>query len=137
MALTFRSASGANGGSSSASSFATTLPTGWAAGDLVVVGASMSNAGTFSAVTGWTLDNQAQNSGSAAFNSATYYRIMQAGDTAPTIANSSAGKYTWVAAAFTPGAGETISLDVEAAVNVNTTAATAFTAERCDECRCW
>lgn len=125
MALTFRAAAGANGGTTNTNTLTTTLPAGAAAGDLLIMCVSWGNNTLFNAVTGWTLVAQAQNPTGGVSAGAVYSRIMQAGDAAPTITNASTGKRSYVSSAWTPGAGETPSIYAQAATLISASGTTA------------
>jgi hypothetical protein len=105
--LTFRAAAGANGGSTSTTTVATSFPAGATTGDLVLLCVCFGAAGTFSALSGWTLESQASNSTGATHAAALFSRVLQAGDTAPTVTFSVAAKRSYVSSAWIPAAGET------------------------------
>jgi hypothetical protein len=130
VAATFRSASSNNGGSSTTQSFPVTLPTGWAAGDLVLVVINVGAITTsLDTLAGWTQDHANDfNNGGNAHSTTVYYRIMQSGDTNPTFTNSlGSGKWAWAATAIQPGAGETISIDSQSSVLIQNGGTNSFT----------
>lgn len=114
MALSFGAAVGANGGSTSTTTLASTIPT-VTAGHLCVLCVCFGAAGTFSAIAGWTLVAQASNPGGSTHAAAMFARILQAGDTAPTVTFSVAAKRSHVASTWVPGAGETPEVYAQAA----------------------
>lgn len=124
MAVTFRAASGGQS-TVQALTASVTQPTGAATADLVIVALTVKDAQTFTAKAGWTLEQNA-NANSNVSTTATYWKVLTAGDTWPTSFawTGTSVKYAWVAAAFTPGGGNTMAVDGEAAVKVNTTATT-------------
>lgn len=126
MPLTFRAAAGANGTSTSTTTVVTTLPAGAAAGDLLVLGVCFGAAGTFSTLAGWTLVAQAANPTGSTHTAGLYSRVMQAGDTAPTVTFSVAAKRSYVCSAWTPAAGETPAVYAQATtlISASGTAAT-------------
>lgn len=91
MAVSFVAASSGTSGSATSASFATTLPAGWAAGDVAILVGHVSAATlTMTTPAGWTAIPGITNPTSEGSNSRIYawYRVLQAGDTAPTITNS-------------------------------------------------
>lgn len=83
-------------------SFTMPLPTGWQAGDTVLIGVSLTAAnGTISGPsTGWSADISSQHSSSStSAEHAVFKRKMQAGDSNPVIQGSS-GRYSAVAVAI-------------------------------------
>ena len=124
MAVTFRAASGSQS-STAALTASVTQPASAATGDLVIAGFTVKDAQTFTAKAGWTLEQNA-NGNSNVSTTATYWKVLTAGDTWPTSFSwtGSSVKFAWVAAAFTPGAGNSMTVDGEAAVKVDTTATT-------------
>jgi mannan endo-1,4-beta-mannosidase len=108
---------GTGGYSNSAGlSVATSLPAGTTAGDLVFIVVNHGNADVvYTAPAGWTLAVQHSNFQWSNINSAVFYRVIRAGDTAPTVTFQggvgAADKFSWAAAAFRPGAGGTLSVD--------------------------
>ena len=133
MAVTFRSASGSQS-STAALTASVTQPTGSLPGDLVFVALNIKNStsDTFSAVSGWTLSSQDANAfnGTSPFKTAVYYRVLDGTESWPISFSWTAttAKFAWNAIAFTPGAGNVIVIDGEAAVKVDTSAAQTHTA---------
>ena len=124
MAVTFRSASGGQS-STAALAASVTQPSGAAAGDMVIAGLTVKDTQTFTAKSGWTLEANA-NANSNVSTTATYRRVLDGTESWPISFawTGSSVKYAWVAAAFTPGTGNTMTVDGEAAVKVDTTATT-------------
>lgn len=80
-------------GSGTSSSFVIALPTGWAAGDTCVLRVHISATSlTLTVPAGWSAPTGVTNPVNEGVNSRTYvlYRVMQAGDTAPTLTISGA-----------------------------------------------
>lgn len=132
MAATLRAASSANLGSTAAASVTPTLPTGATTGDIVyiLVATGSSSAASWSATTGWTLLDGATgtiNSGGTGHATNVAWKVLAAGDGAPTISWTNGGKTTWVAIAFQPGAGETLAHDLSATPTVSSTLASTHT----------
>lgn len=128
---TFRSASAGNGGANNVTSYPTTLPTGWQAGDLVIYEVTIGHSnGSLNSLTGWTIyDAQDQNTGGAGHATGIAYRVMQAGDASPTFTSPQSAKYAWSAICIQPGAGETLALEAsQPAVAQNTTGSTTLVA---------
>lgn len=103
MAVSFVAASGGNSGALTATSFATALPTGWAANDVAVLTGHLRGAAlTMATPAGWTPIPGITFPVSQASNSRAYgwYRVLQPGDTAPTISNSGAVTGGWSMQAF-------------------------------------
>ena len=78
------------------------LPSGWAAGHLLVLAVETANEAV-SAPSGWTeTTNSPQSTGTAGSTSATrlhvFQRIAQSGDTAPTVADSGDHQIAWITA---------------------------------------
>lgn len=129
--VAFRSASANNGGSGVTGSYPVTLPTGWLAGDLVLVQVTIGSlaATGLASLTGWTITHVSdQNSGGGQHTTAIAARVMQSGDTNPTFTGSGGGKWAWSAIAIQPGATETLSIGVDATVKVTTTTSTTLAA---------
>jgi len=125
MALTFVAASGGNGGSTSATTLATTFPTGATTGDFVLLLPVVGSGGTWNTLAGWTLEAQAVNPSGTIHSAAVYSRVLQAGDTAPTFTNTTAGKSAWTGIAWRPGAGETPSVYAQATTLISAVGTTA------------
>jgi hypothetical protein len=100
----------ASGGSSTATSGSVTmtLPTGWAAGDLIVGVFDTIVTGTSKVPAGWSMLRDSDSS-AIAYRTSIFYRVMQSGDTAPVITVT--GKSSWNMIAFRPGAGNTLAWD--------------------------
>lgn len=107
MALTFVAASGGQGGSTSATTRSTTLPTGATTGDLVLFLPVIGSNGTWNTLAGWTLEGQSVNPSGTVHTAAIYSRVLQAGDTAPTFTCTVAGKSAWTGICWRPGTGDT------------------------------
>ena len=133
MAVTFRSASGSQS-STAALTASVTQPTGSLPGDLVFVALNIKNStsDTFSAVSGWTLSSQDANAfnGTSQFKTAVYYRVLDGTESWPISFSWTAttAKFAWNAIAFTPGTGNVIVIDGEAAVLVSTSGSSTATA---------
>src|SRR5579862_5213465 len=80
--------------SSVSTSFTATLPTGWSAGDVVVVAFAIANQATLTPPSGWTLA-KSQQYNSTAETLYVYYRVMQAGDSNPSWSWTGGAAGTW------------------------------------------
>jgi hypothetical protein len=128
-ALSLRSAFGANSttATSATSTGQITLPAGWQPGDMIFVIIRAGTTGqTITQTAGSTFAVGASSSNSGGFTTALAYRIMQAGDTAPTFGWGSGASWEYMGAAVAPPAG-VIALDVAPAPLVATTLANTFT----------
>lgn len=108
MAVSYVGATSGTSGSATSSSFATTLPAGWAAGDVaVLVGHVSGSALTMSTPAGWTLlagPTWPAQEGSASRLYA-WSRVLQVGDIAPTISNSGSVTGGWSCTAYRGASG--------------------------------
>lgn len=98
MAVSYVGVSSGNSAGGTSTSFVTTLPAGWAAGDVAVLSGHVRGASlTMGTPAGWTLVPGPAWPVAQASNSRAYawYRVLQAGDTAPTITNSGAMTGGW------------------------------------------
>lgn len=129
MAVTFRSASGGQS-STAALTASVTQPASSAAGDLVLVAVNARDSQTFQAVSGWALSSQDHNTGSIPFTTAVYWKVLTGSESWPVSFTwtGTSVKFAWNAVAFTPGATLSMAIDGEAAVKIDTTAATTHTA---------
>lgn len=128
---TFRAASAGNGGTDTLVNYSVTLPTGWQAGDLVLVQITIGALPTtgLNGLAGWTITHATdQNSGGATHTTGVAARIMQSGDTNPVFTGSGGGKWAWSAVAVQPAAGEALSIGADAAVKLTTTTSTTLAA---------
>jgi hypothetical protein len=105
VALSYRSSSAANGGAATVATITPTLPTGWAANDIVYFCISIGV--NFTAPvnpSGWTTRNDlnSDSTGRTIFA----YRTMQNGDAAPTFSWTTAGKWAWTGICVQPTAGQ-------------------------------
>lgn len=103
MAVSYVAASSGNSGAATAASYATSLPTGWAADDVAVltahIGGTSLTIGTpagWTAIPGptWPVD---QGSASRMFG---WYRVLQGGDAAPTLTVSGSSTGGWTMTAY-------------------------------------
>ncbi|MFG1846769.1 hypothetical protein [Micromonospora carbonacea] len=98
MAVSYVGVASGNPGSATATSFVTTFPVGWAAGDIgLLVGHVSGGSLTMSTPAGWTLLPgvtwpYADGSASRVY---AWHRVLQSGDTAPTITNSGSVTGGW------------------------------------------
>lgn len=103
MAVSFVAASSGSSAGSTSTSFVTTLPTGWAGGDVaILVGHVSATSLTMTTPAGWLAVPGITNPTNEGANSRVYawYRVLQAGDTAPTVTNSGATTGGWDMAAY-------------------------------------
>lgn len=132
MAIQYRG-TGTSGNAASNTTLTTTLPTGWAAGDLLFLVVRLGS----SAVTGfsqtggtgtWTIDFSGTN-GTANVFYAFCRRLMASGDTAPTFSWTTSTSSCWSCGGFFSDAGGTLALDGYAASDplIVTTPATTAT----------
>lgn len=129
MALSLRgtAASGGNQGATTATSQAITLPTGTTTNDLVYFVISIGATGvTGAAAAGWTLVTTDLGATPAA-TAIVGYRTIQAGDLAPTVTWTGAGKVAWSAIALAPASGKQAVHSGFATVLSGTTTATSRT----------
>lgn len=103
MAVAYVGVTSGNSGSATSTSFATSLPAGWAAGDVaVLVGHVSGVALTMGTPAGWTLLSGvtwpvAEDAASRLY---AWSRVLQAGDVAPTITNSGSVTGGWECTAW-------------------------------------
>ncbi|MFF0823058.1 hypothetical protein ACFYUR_22075 [Micromonospora haikouensis] len=108
MAVSYVAATSGTSGSATSTSFATTLPAGWAAGDVAVLVAHLSGAAlTISTPAGWTLLASItwpaqEGTASRAY---AWSRTLQAGDAAPTLSNSGSVTGGWSCTAYRGASG--------------------------------
>jgi hypothetical protein len=106
VALSYRSTSAANGAAATVTTITPTLPTGWAANDLVYFCISIgSNFSTPTFPSGWTTrsDANADSTGRTILA----YRTMVTGDANPIFSwTTGAGKWAWTGIAIQPAAGQ-------------------------------
>jgi hypothetical protein len=136
MAIAFRGVLASNT-STTASTTVTPAITGWtganpAAGDILlcICTARTTTASTWSQTGGptWTFKyNNLQDGTAGGCQAMAAWRIMQAGDTAPTFTVSTSAPNAYAIIGFTPDAGNTMAIDTWAASNVLTTAASSIT----------
>ncbi|MFI1197699.1 hypothetical protein ACH4T9_31185 [Micromonospora sp. NPDC020750] len=108
MAVSYVAAASGSSGSATSTSFATSLPAGWAAGDVaVLVGHVSGVALTMGTPAGWTLlpgvTWPAQED--AASRLYAWSRVLQAGDAAPTLTNSGSMTGAWMCTAYRGASG--------------------------------
>ncbi|MEU8186013.1 hypothetical protein [Micromonospora carbonacea] len=108
MAVSYVAATSGTSGSATSTSFATTLPAGWAAGDVAVLVAHLSGAAlTISTPAGWALLASItwpaqEGSASRAY---AWSRTLQAGDAVPTLSNSGSVTGGWSCTAYRGASG--------------------------------
>jgi hypothetical protein len=107
---TFVAASGASSTSTSGT-VATTLPTGATTGDVCVLQIAQLGLGA-EAITGWTSLRDTANNTAPTYQYTILYRVLQAGDTAPSY--TSGGKSAWTMIAFRPTAGSGLTFGIAA-----------------------
>jgi hypothetical protein len=113
-----RASTGGLNETATTTSVATSFPAGTTTGDLVVIIVNVaSGSSVFNAVTGWTLDDNHQNFINSNLTTGVYHRVIQAGDTAPTITWTGAGKLAWSAFTVMPTGGGTLAVDAQATPN--------------------
>lgn len=103
MAVSYVGATSGTSVAGTTSSFVTTLPAGWVAGDVAVLTGHVSATSlTMATPAGWTAVPGVMNPTNESTNSRVYawYRVLQAGDTAPTVTNSGAVTGGWEMAAY-------------------------------------
>jgi len=99
--VTWSFVGGTSFGAVSTSSATPALPSGWAAGDLALITATVFGAATFTTPTGYTaLDTGTSNANESA---AIFYRVLQAGDTARTLTWSVGARNAGMLAVFRGG----------------------------------
>lgn len=131
MALSFRAASGGQGAAAVISPITVTLPTGWAANDLIYLSVSMAidTNPSFTTPTGWSIASAWTGEATGVNGGIVFYRTMQSGDTLTSVTFSgTGGKYAWVMIALQPGAGATAVHSGAATPTVVATASTTHTA---------
>lgn len=110
MAVSYVGATSGSSGGATSTSFATSLPSGWAADDVAVLAAHVSGGVlTISTPAGWTLVPGvswpvAEGSASRMY---VWYRVLQGGDSAPTLTNSGSVTGGWEMQAFRGGSTST------------------------------
>ncbi|GAA3750888.1 hypothetical protein [Micromonospora maritima] len=103
MAVAFVAASSGTSIAATSASFTTSLPVGWAAGDVaVLVGHVSATNLSMTTPVGWSPITGITNPTNEGTNSRIYawYRVLQAGDTAPVITNSGSVTGGWSIAAY-------------------------------------
>ncbi|MQB00543.1 MAG: hypothetical protein GEU78_09670 [Actinobacteria bacterium] len=111
-------------------SVATTLPIGWQPGDLILLVAGCRNTGAsaLNIPSGWTQESSDANSGDSSGQAGGLFsRVMQAGDTAPSVSMADTGKWAWCMIAIQPDSGGTLSFDGAIAKTIDTTTDTTST----------
>ncbi|HEY9416732.1 MAG TPA: hypothetical protein VIQ30_18410, partial [Pseudonocardia sp.] len=106
MAVSYVGVTSGNSAASTSTSFVTTLPAGWAANDVAILtGHVRGTSLTMTTPAGWTLVPGPTWPVAQSTNSRVYawYRVLQAGDTAPTITNSGAMTGGWSMTAYRGG----------------------------------
>lgn len=119
-AVSVRSSASGAGELTAAGSYTTSLPAGWQPGDTVFLYSQVTVAGSANttAPAGWTKAvGDFTSAGSTSAHQAVWYRVMQAGDTAPSVAEP-ASRYAWSTVAV-QGANTTTPLDVTPATDTN------------------
>ena len=115
MAIAFRAALAGDSAAAASTTQAVTLPTGWQAGDFCVIGGRVgSSSGAWTDPAGWTVINTA-NYVTGGYSFAFYYRILQAGDTNPTLTFGTSSTWVWVSEAVFSSAGLALSFDAQGA----------------------
>ncbi|MEW1812487.1 hypothetical protein AB0284_17490 [Pseudarthrobacter phenanthrenivorans] len=119
-ALSVRSSAAGSGELTAAGSYTPGLPAGWQPGDTVFLFSQItaSSSANSTAPTGWTRAvGDFTSASSTSAHQAVWYRVMQAGDTAPSVAEP-ASRYAWSTVAV-QGANTTTPLDVTPATDTN------------------
>lgn len=120
MAMAYRSSIAANGTSTTVTTLTPTLPTGWAAGDLVAF--CISIGANFTSPTnpaGWT--TRYDTNGDSTGRTILAYRTMQTGDAAPTFSWTGTGKWAYTGICAQPAAGSQAVLLAPGAPTVSAT----------------
>jgi hypothetical protein len=118
--VSVRSSARGAGELTAAGSYTTSLPAGWQPGDTVFLYSQVTVAGSANttAPAGWTKAvGDFTSAGSTSAHQAVWYRVMQAGDTAPSVAEP-ASRYAWSTVAV-QGANTTTPLDVTPVTDTN------------------
>lgn len=119
-AISVRSSATGSGELTAAGSYTPTLPAGWQPGDTVFLFSQVTVSGSANATApaGWTRAvGDFTSAGSTSAHQAVWYRVMQAGDTAPSVPEP-ASRYAWSTVAV-QGANTTTPLDVTPATDNN------------------
>lgn len=119
-AVSVRSSATGAGELTAAGSYTPALPAGWQPGDTVFLFSqvTVSSAANATAPAGWTRAvGDFTSAGSASAHQAVWYRVMQAGDTAPGVPEP-ASRYAWSTVAV-QGANQTTPLDVTPTTDTN------------------
>lgn len=121
MALSYRSSIAVNGGAATVTTLTPTLPTGWAANDLIYfcfsIGSTLAGQVTPAGwTTAWTANSDA--TGFTLFA----YRTMQTSDTAPAFSWTNLGKWAYTGICIQPAAGQLATHSGLAGPTVNATA---------------
>lgn len=124
-------AASSGAGTTQISAIATTLPTGWQAGDYAISVVGIRNTiapGTWTAPGGWTTEHQDQNTGdSNGMAVGVFSKLLTGGDTDPTFTHSDTGRWAWCTIAIKPTSGGTLSQDAADTSTIDTTTATTST----------
>jgi trimeric autotransporter adhesin len=131
VAIFLRAASADNSGAGTSTTITPTLPAGWQAGDLILIGGATGvlpitqTGGSGS----WTIQSSDHIAGSGVLNSFVAWRVMAASDTAPTFtaAGTSVSWDACIALASTSANTMSLSIDVFAANLISGTGLTSFT----------
>jgi hypothetical protein len=123
-AVSVRSSSTGSGELTAAGSYTPALPAGWQPGDTVFLFSQVTVSGSANTTTpaGWTRAvGDFTSAGSTSAHQAVWYRVMQPGDTAPSVPEP-ASRYAWSTVAV-QGANTTTPLDVTPTTDTNSGAA--------------
>ena len=118
--ISVRSSAAGGGELTASGSYTPTLPAGWQPGDTVFLFSQVTVAGSANVTTpaGWTRAvADFTSAGSTSAHQAVWYRVMQAGDAAPSVAEPTS-RYAWATVAV-QGANTTTPLDVPPATDTN------------------
>jgi len=120
VSIAYRNALAGDSAGTSSLTQTVTLPTGWAGGDFCLIGAEQGDVTTptFTTPSGWTLLDDGENS--AAYSYCFYYRVLQAGDSNPTLTSSVSAPWDWNSIGVYSTVGGTLSLDAHATLATTT-----------------
>jgi len=125
---TLRGAANTLGTSASTQSVA--LPSGWQPGDFCLVGGRIGNtsSGTFTTPSGWNLVTSGFNTlAQSIYGYCFYWRVLQSGDSSPTLTCSASNTWVTSVIALAPSAGGTLAFDAASTTAAITALGNSFT----------